>query len=598
MTEDMATERAAGLTTDRLARAMLVVGLVALAATIVVAIVVALHRTNVFPNDDQALIDLRVRDVGAYNPLVGSYERFGGNQPGPFLFYLLAAPYRIVGAGPSGLAVATVLITFASIGGCVLIAARRGGPLGALWAVGLFLLVLEARGVDVLFSPWEPQVLLTALALLMFLVWDLASGRVWALPVAAVVATLLAQAWVVFGVFVAVLGGVGAVIGIANLVRERRAPGSRHGALAAIGTTVVVVGILWLPPVVEQLTHDPGNLTELSSIHRTGRATGLVDGYRTVAIQFGSDAPWLGHTVPTAAFSPTVDLGDGDGVPLALLAFAGAAILAGRRRARVADRLNLVVGATLLAAIVTCALVFGGVFVWIVEPDRVVAMMLWLAAGWSVVAALPAGSRRTFTRVAAPVLAAGVVAISILLVTDLLDQPDDAGRLAEAVGRLADDALADRRTLAEPVLVESTAHAAMRGEERCCAPILASALERGGADVVVSTDEAHRFAAHRAHPGAARSQLLLTTFTSATPPARRGYVLVATTDPLTRRERARLTAIDLRLRALVGRDPGVAAIAAAERRSPEVARLFRARGRLPDFARLALYRRPAPTPVT
>ncbi len=591
MTDQPARDPSQDPEVDRPGRAMLLVALLALGITIVVAVAVAVQRTDIVANDDQALIDLRVRDVGAHTPLVGSYERFGGNQPGPLLFYLLALPYRLVGPGAPGLAVGSVLVTFASLAGCVLIAVRRGGALAGLWATGLLLLVLEARGVDILTSPWEPQVLLGALALLLFLIWELTAGTVWALPVAAAVATLLAQAWVVFAVMVAVLGGIGAVIGVANVARERRTPGARPGALAALVTTVVVIGVLWLPPVAEQLTHDPGNLTELTSIDRQGSATGLRDGYRAVAIQFGPDASWFHGSIPTAPFSPTVDFAAGGGVPWALLAFGGAAGFAAYRRSSSATWLNAVVGATVVGAIVTCALVFGGMFVWIVEPDRVVGMMLWFAAGFSVVAALRPASRRTVTRIATPILAVGVLAISVALVVDLLRAPRDGGRLAEAVGRLAGAVRADRSDLPDPVLVTSTARVSTRGEDRCCAPLLASALARGGADVVVPTDQAHRFGTHRARPTSARSELLLTSFSTPAPPQRSGYLLVAATDPLDRRERSARDAIDRRLRRLIGPDPDLATIVAAQRRSPEIARLLRAQQRLPDLPRMALYRR-------
>ena len=47
---------------------------------------------------------LRVGDVGGpWTPLVGSYQRFGFNQPGPLLLYALALPYRLVGRRYLGL---------------------------------------------------------------------------------------------------------------------------------------------------------------------------------------------------------------------------------------------------------------------------------------------------------------------------------------------------------------------------------------------------------------------------------------------------------------------------------------------------------------
>ena len=59
-------------------------------------------------NHDVALIELRSGDVlGGDLPLVGSYERYGGNQPGPWLFWLLALP---AAAGPLGIAAAVLLV--------------------------------------------------------------------------------------------------------------------------------------------------------------------------------------------------------------------------------------------------------------------------------------------------------------------------------------------------------------------------------------------------------------------------------------------------------------------------------------------------------
>jgi hypothetical protein len=50
------------------------------------------------PGGDIALIELRTRDVGRHTPLLGSYGRYGFNQPGALWFYVLAGPYRLLGS--------------------------------------------------------------------------------------------------------------------------------------------------------------------------------------------------------------------------------------------------------------------------------------------------------------------------------------------------------------------------------------------------------------------------------------------------------------------------------------------------------------------
>ena len=67
------------------------------------------------PGGDLALIELRVRDVGAHTPLLGSYGRYGFSQPGALWFYLLAIPYRLLGSSYAALQVGVLLVDVAAI---------------------------------------------------------------------------------------------------------------------------------------------------------------------------------------------------------------------------------------------------------------------------------------------------------------------------------------------------------------------------------------------------------------------------------------------------------------------------------------------------
>lgn len=575
-------------------RWLTVVAILAFAVVVIAGIVAATGHSGTPPNDDEALIDLQVFDVGPHTPLVGSYERFGGNQPGPLLFYLLAAPYRLFGVGPAGLGVGVVVITAGCVAGCVLVAVRRGGRVAGLLAGILLGVLLLARGGSLAVSPWEPNVLLPVLALFLFLVWDYCCGTEVALPLAAAAATLLIQAWLGMAIFVAALGGLALVVAIGRVVLHRRTDSSTRGpspVRAIVGATIVLV-VLWLPPVIEQFTPHPGNLSELAALrHDRGPSVGLRDGYRAVAIEFTLDAPWLTGTVPTPAFTPTVHVDAGGGVPVALLVFAVAAIVAVRRRARTANWLNLIVGTTIVAAVASRALVFGGLFVWIAEPDRVVGMLCWFAAGVSLWTALSDRRRDRIERVAAPLLSVALVLTSGALAVDLLRGRDNVDRPSQAAARLAARALDDDQRLAEPVLVTSTAQATDLDPTQCCAPVVASILTRAGLDVVVPQGEANRYGDHRARPGDARSELLITSYSTARPPVKRGYRLVATTNQLSSRARTRLRAINRRLERLVGSDPSLEEIAAIQAEHPEAGELFAERSRLGDANRLALYRR-------
>lgn len=189
-----------------------------------------------------------------------------------------------------------------------------------------------------------------------------------------------------------------------------------------------------------------------------------------------------------------------------------------------------------------------------------------------------------------PILTAGVVAVSIALAVGVAHEVGSVDRPARATARLATRALESRPALASPVLVTSSAHASPRDPTTCCAPVMASILTRAGLDVVVERDQANRYGPHRARPERARSELLIASFHGDRPPTKAQFRLLGTADQLRPDQRARLRRIDRRLDVLVGPDPSLTAIAAAEARSPEARRLYSEKRRIGD-AGIALYRR-------
>jgi len=101
MTPNTAEARARPATSSRLrlnrAAAVAVALTVVALLPVLVVIVTRLGRTWV-PVGDLALVDLRVRDVWSADiPLIGTYNRFGWNHPGPAMFWTLAPLSGLVG---------------------------------------------------------------------------------------------------------------------------------------------------------------------------------------------------------------------------------------------------------------------------------------------------------------------------------------------------------------------------------------------------------------------------------------------------------------------------------------------------------------------
>jgi hypothetical protein len=274
------------------------------------------------PNGDLATAELWTRDVGRHPVLVGVFSRDGWYHPGPAIYYLMAVPYRLLGSRATAMNVAALAVNAGAVTGVALYARRRGGDALMLIALLGCALLMRSFGPDELRLPWNPYLPVLPYALLIFLTWSLACGDRWALPVAVVVTSVVAQThigYVALAVPLVAVGAVWLVVGATRADRAERAvvgdrPSARPGtggdadvasgaggtgAVAAAGetgganghgggpgngaggggavarrrsggrlrslrapalTALVLATVLWLPPLYEQVTRSPGNL--------------------------------------------------------------------------------------------------------------------------------------------------------------------------------------------------------------------------------------------------------------------------------------------------------------------------------------------------
>ena len=157
--------------------------------------------------------------------------------------------------------------------------------------------LLAALGPNFIRNSWNPSLPVLPFGLLLFLVWAMVCGKASALPAAAVVATFVTQTHVGY-VPLAVpllLAGAGALI-----VRSWRARGpdasSRRAALRRAGLWAIgLLFVLWLPPVVDQLTNPPGNLRLVVHYFRHPNAPlhPMAHGVKLLAAQFGFRPEWI-----------------------------------------------------------------------------------------------------------------------------------------------------------------------------------------------------------------------------------------------------------------------------------------------------------------
>lgn len=521
----------------------------AIGLTLVPLVVLAIRLLvdgGVAPLGDQALIALRVGDVGGrHTPLLGSYERFGGNQPGPLFFYLLAVPYRLFGADYASIQVGAVVLNAICIVGVGLVAWRRFGTLVALFTLALVGLLLNGMGSGTVANPWEPPASILLVALAAYLCTDVALGRAWSIPLLAAVSTLLAQMYLAVAPLAVVLLGAGlSLFFVVARLRVRRWP-QWLDVWKPLVVSAVVLGVLWLPPIVDELRNRPGNLTHMWEYLGTEHVLlGARDAYRAISLQLGLRPPWLGYRVPLQMFQPNVDVTAAPLVPIALLALIAAAVVAVVRR----DRSTVLVTVVLIALLTEWAAlsrVVVPLFSWLIEPTWALGLLCWLAVGTVGLGLLPRRSRSARAAVGG-VLLAGLAVVTAINTVAALDHTSTPGHTALAVHEAARRAVPFARSLHGPVLVEADLDQGGLVFGPVRPDLLALTFDRAGIPVRVARSLSNRYGRFRAAPEQAVGAVRLGP-ANVHPP---GWTRIATVDQLTPARRAELRRLTRRLRAV------------------------------------------------
>jgi hypothetical protein len=449
------------------------------------------------PYADQATIESLVRDVGHHWLLLGPFSRFGWFHPGPALYYLLAVPYRLTGSSSASLAFGALCINAGAVLGITLIARRRGGLPMLLITATFVLLLVRTLGAQFQRDPWNPYVTLLPFLLLLFVAWSAACGDRWAIPVAVGVGSFLVQTHVGYALVVATIIAAG-FTGLAITERNRRDARAARSWWPTLVATGAVLFVFWLPVAVQQITHDPGNVSQLVTFFGDhGREQRYEDAWHVLALQLGAWPDWVaGASAPSVI--GTIDFSAALPVPVALVVLGGATVLAWRR-AREAFMLDCIVLAALAATFVAMTRIVGGVLTYLVKWTWTLGTITWIAIAWSCVAAWRA-SHKTPTPRAQQAARAGisllVVAFAVVTTVDVVaaaraGTPEPG--ISAAMGRLGDAAFAglpDRAGVAEVrVHGGEGAYWASAG--------VADVLEHHGVEVRVGPELEFAYGSHR-----------------------------------------------------------------------------------------------------
>ncbi len=290
-------------------------------------------RAGWVPAGDDGIIATRGWDVlTSHTPLVGQYSEAGlvvhgqvMHSPGPMLYWLLALPARF--GGVTSLAATMGAVNTLAIVGAVALARRRGGLI-LMFATALGIaLMCQSLPTEAMHDVWNPAAGLFPFLLLIFLGWSLACGERRLLPATVLVASFVTQTHLMYAAPTAVVLAVGLgglLIGTLRRRRARSAAGEAQPqspppapppqrqparvwpwALAAL----VLAAACWTEPAIDQIEHDPGNLSMIvrTAEHR-GPTLGATVGWHAVIRSVGVRPWWL--YVPASEWERKRDVRD------------------------------------------------------------------------------------------------------------------------------------------------------------------------------------------------------------------------------------------------------------------------------------------------
>lgn len=398
------------------------VAIAALVVPLVISAVTLLTRSELTPIRDGALMELQVRAIGHHAVNLGLYSRDGWSHPGPLVFYTLVLPYRIVG-GTAGMLVGALTVNGVAIVGTVLVTRRLAGERAAL-TVALALAALgRALGPVLIRDPWVCFLTTLPFGLFLAVVWAMTERRRWALPVAVLLASWLAQTHVGFAPLTVPLV-LGATVVLA--VREWRDPDRavRRRLAGAVAAAAGVSLVVWAPVAWDQ-AKGRGNLGVMVRWFRdpNGPVHTLTEGARVVLGAFAVPPDFVTGHRRVASFTGETLLRTQWHLPLLLVVVAVGVGVAWRRRDHATLWFAGVLTSTAGLAVVAVARTIGIMYEYRLLWTWTVAALATALAVWTFWAVLARRSSGA-DRIATVLVVAGVIALGVAQSVDSVRSHD------------------------------------------------------------------------------------------------------------------------------------------------------------------------------
>lgn len=229
--------------------------LAAIALVTIAAAVVAVARVMppIVTSSDLAVTELYTELATRGQLMVGPYSRFAWNHPGPIYFYTLAPLYALSEHRAAALFATAVAINLAALVAILWMVSRdERGSLVVMMSIAC--LVFMWRLPRLLASPWTAHIPVSASLAFVAACGAVAGGRYRLLPLVILFGSFITQTHLAYVPLVGVLAVV-AIASVLILERQRSVP--------MIGASIGLGLVLWLPTLIEALTHRGGNMASL-----------------------------------------------------------------------------------------------------------------------------------------------------------------------------------------------------------------------------------------------------------------------------------------------------------------------------------------------
>lgn len=405
--------------------------LLPIAAGVIALLVSWLRGRPYAPFGDQVFIELHVRDIGTHAVLTGPFSRYGWDHPGPLMYYALAPLYWLTGTSAQSLAITPLLTNAACVVGIAVIVRRRAGTAAAVWTLLVLAIYLRVFGAASLRNNWNPDFPVLPCALMAFLCWSLACGSWWSLPLIVALASFQVQSHAGFApaVLASLVVAFGSLAVRTGYASRRPKPDvdpdsaqaddkARRGLwLLPSAIALLVLVVLWLPPIIDAAAHSGGNLRQMLDYFGSAKPDGTWHaGVSWLNSDLGALPAYLTGVDRTAPPTVQPPLPGWTGL-VALLAFALSVGLAIRRRSRDTAVLAALTGALSIAGALAVRRIVGPLFPYLAAWVLVPGILLWTTLGVALLGregARPAFSPALPDRVRRPAWVLSAAALAVL----------------------------------------------------------------------------------------------------------------------------------------------------------------------------------------